>query len=224
MTTSLYSARERSKQQIFYNPTWVALEWNFIPPEMIAEVCGIRYSNDQLALSHDKFPTQEQIKKCHEQGLSLMPGPPEPMSDLEVRDLSSSNLLSSKQIWYGDNKFAHTDKVGPGWIAYQREPAAGSLGKSWLEYNWPLGAVPFEEPNAAERLWIFLINKAVRGEYLFQRICVRTSSLLDKNGDKDRDRMAFGYYAPDDIRAVAYSDTDAYPDLGSAGIWKFRSA
>jgi hypothetical protein len=192
---------------------------DFIPPEEIATARGVPYTDDQLATFGDRLPDQEALEWCRDNGMMLVAGPPKAMSLLEVRDLKNDYLYSKRGSWYAgrSERFARNDRAEPIWIAFRKEPVAGSSDKDWPEQQ-ALVAEPTVVPNAAEVVWGLTTYKAVRGVYLLPNLYVRTASV-----DSDGSCVRVGRFDSDGIGINVFWDDHRASFLGVSAARKFRT-
>jgi hypothetical protein len=190
---------------------------DFISPEEIATARGFVYTDEQLAKFGDTLPTQDVLEWCRDNGMMLIAGPPKAMSLLDIRSMKTDYFYSKEGGWYADKaqKFAKNDKAEPIWIAFRKEPVAGSLNKNWTEQS-DLISEPMSVPNAAEAVWCLSTYKAVRGIYLLTNLYVRTSSL-----DSDGGRVSVGAFGAEGLNVSGSWGSYRFGSLGLASARKF---
>jgi len=191
---------------------------DFISPEEVAKFRkGIFYTDEQLARFGDTLPAQDILEWCRDNGMMLVAGPSSAMSLLDIHNLKPDYFYSKKDGWYAEDHqlFSRNDKVESVWIAFRKEPVAGSLSKNWAEQSG-LISDPMSVPNAAEAVWCLTMYKAVRGVYLLPNLYVRTSSL-----DSDSLRVIVGFFDAEGLDVADYWDGSCSGLLGLSAGRKF---
>lgn len=150
-------------------------------PDEIAEARGLSYTEDQLRHLAETIPSEEMLRALKTNNFALVAGPPSPMSLLDVRQVEPGLFYSKTGGWYEDQKFARDDKAHTEWLAIRKEPVPDSTNRNW---NEQLGLIRAEErvPNAGEMSWFITTFFKVRGVRLFERIYVRTLSVVSVDG------------------------------------------
>jgi hypothetical protein len=188
---------------------------DFIFPDEIAEARGLSYVEDQIRQLADTIPSEDILRWLKENNFCLLPGPPQPMSLLDVRSLESKLFYSESGGWYIDQKFAKNDKANCEWLAIRKDPVSNSTHKTWEEQ---LTLLSKEErvPNAGEMSWFITTYYKVRNVRLFESIYVRTSS-VDSGGD----HVNLGDFDDEGLGVNCWYGCSRDDDIGLASARKF---
>ena len=113
------------------------------------------YDEEQLRFLLETLPSKAKLERVAKSNWPLIPGPSRPMSLLEVRN-HLPRCFHSMRGWFAEPKerFAHEEKVGPGWIALRTECQGQRKCLSTAEV-----------PNAAEISWytgIYILLRNIR--------------------------------------------------------------
>lgn len=149
----------------------------FISPDDIPGAsCQLWYSDDQLGMLYEAFPIQEELVYCRDHGFTLIAGPPNEMSLLDIWSLKPDLFSAATFAWCHDRLvgFSRDDKIGTGWIALHKGPVANSFEKNWEEQQALISEFEFI-PNAAAIAWVMTVYRLVRGVSISD-VRVRTSS------------------------------------------------
>ncbi len=147
-------------------------------PEEITVARGLSYAKDQIRHLIDTLPSYDVLVWLKMNNFCLMPGPPTPMSLLDVRFLEPKLFFSESDGWYADPRqdFARYDKAICEWLAIRKDPVPDSTRKNCNEQLMLLSEHE-EVPNAGEMSWFITTFYKVRGVRLFEAIYIRTSSM-----------------------------------------------
>jgi hypothetical protein len=156
---------------------------------------GITYSAQQLVEFEKTLPAQEELQSLRDNGFILVPGPPVPMSCLDIRQLDPQYFNTKEGGWYAEEKqrFSREQKVTAKWLKLRKEPVPNSLSKNWDEQLKLISNLEYV-PNDAEVEWGITTYKAVNGVYLLKVVYVRTSSL-----GSDGNRVCVGGFDADGL-------------------------
>ena len=206
-----------SAKQPDYTLARSILGGDFITPEEITTVRpDVVYTSEQIATLADSIPSADVLKWCKKSGYAVVAGSPSPMSLIDVRSAKSDHFYSKTEGWYANanQKFSRDDKVSLGWLLIRKEPVPKSLSKNWDEQSALLGSGEFV-PNAAEMSWVITVFYDVRGVRLFERVYVRTSSLVSGGG-----RVSVGFFGSKGLDVDYNWDYDRDGLLGVAAARK----
>lgn len=152
------------------------LEKDFITPEMVAEVSGLSYSEEQRETLEKAFPSLNAIAWCKSNNAILTPTPPEVLSLID--------LMKLKPEWFYENRFAlfrwqcssfaFEDKIKEtSWLMLRKESLPGSVNENW-EKQLALLSKKERVPNITEFFWG--VKMARTGKDIFENRIVRTAS------------------------------------------------
>ena len=189
---------------------------DFISPQEVAEVRGVRYTETQLARLQGTLPQKEVLKWARDNGFIVVAGPPSEMNLLGIRELNSQLFWSKSGGWYANKKekFARRDTVGTNWFVLRRNPVPASTRKSWGEQQELLSDAE-RVPNAAEQTYSVTTYFEVRGIRLVSNVYVRTSSV-----DSDGLRVGVGLFDGYGLLVGLWSDDFRDDGLGVAAARK----
>jgi hypothetical protein len=157
-----------------YAFTRTILGKDFIEPKEIAQARKLVYSDALLRYFAETLPSEEVLQWLHENGFTLIAGPPNPMSFLEICELKNQLFCSEPGNYYAN--FSREDKVHPEWLMLRKGIVPKSTGKTLYEQEKLLTEVEYV-PNASETMWGETTYKEVRNAWLFSNIYARTSSV-----------------------------------------------
>ncbi|HEY4493272.1 MAG TPA: hypothetical protein VJB98_01495 [Candidatus Paceibacterota bacterium] len=151
------------------------------PEEVMATRKSVAYSEAQIAELGRTLPSQEILEWYRDHGYALVPAPSTAQSLAEHHVLTPTDFREGN-TWFLDpsQKFSHTDKTSPGWLAIKRTIVESSTSKTSDEQQLLLLNVE-RVPNAAELHWFITVYHEVRNQWLFPNIHARTSS-VDRDG------------------------------------------
>ncbi len=193
---------------------------DFILPGDISLSCtGIKYENGVLVDLGKSVPDERILVKQKRHDLVLVSGPDKEMNLLEIYALFPQLFYGKTGTWYSGSRevFARQDKVGPGWIAFRKQPIRLSLGKKWLDQCTVL---PRQEApaNIAQAVWCVAIYEIVRKIKLYQNTWGRTSSIL---GTCDQSHVAFGReFAHEGLMLDGWNDSIQKENTGIASVYR----
>ncbi len=138
----------------------------------------ISYTPEQMSHLRGAPCSKQALEWCRDQGSILLPGPPEPLSLIEVW------LLRKKDRIFGQFGLGPSpdDTVKPLWYMLRKGPVPSATGCDFPAQQEMLSIVE-DVPNAAECLWALTVYHAVTKGYPLKDCQLRTSS-LDSNGNR----------------------------------------
>lgn len=150
---------------------------DFLHPDEIAQAYHEQYDAGQMRKFEKTLPSISDLRELHEEGYLLLPGPPHPMSLLQIRDTNAKFFQERFGGWFADPSevFASRDVVLCRWLALRKEAIPMSHNLSWEEQTEALPSIRLV-PNAAEAAWCIMAYKRLRGANLFRDRCIRTRS------------------------------------------------
>lgn len=153
------------------------------PGDIMRNYPEIIYTDAQLLRFAETMPPQETLEWCREHGYILVAGPNNPLSLIEIRDVCQQYFHYKKESWWFEQQqpFSSADKVDTCWLMLRKTPLQWSAAHKWGGREMPLDHDE-SVPNIAELVWCVTAYHAVRGTYLPQKICVRTSSVTLSGG------------------------------------------
>ncbi|MFZ2682165.1 MAG: hypothetical protein WAZ14_03675 [Patescibacteria group bacterium] len=184
---------------------------DFISPgEIEANRPGLVYSLSQWQELSNSVPSKEVLEWCRDNCFMLLPGPPRPMSLLDVRELDRGHFYSKENGWYAaeSEAFARNDKATCRWLMLRKEHVPDSIEKTWDEQQQLLSSLEVT-PNVAEQVWGMTTYKAVCGVYLLAAVYVRTSS-VDLSGY----RVGVGVFDGHGLDLYYWRDHTQYSNIG----------
>ncbi len=148
-----------------YNEAYRIMGDDFVYPENVEQFQNQKFNLKQLHDLEMFLPHPEGLKWLKENGYTLMPGPAEPLSLMDIRTRLQPRrfYLSDTRNWYFDEKFFTEDKVEFGWMAIKKDPLPDSLNKTWNEQFALVNQNMEYIPNVAEMAWFMTTLAAVRG-------------------------------------------------------------
>ncbi len=143
---------------------------NFVSPGEVAEARKCTYSDELRQQFAKTLPSEEFLLWLRDHCCVLMPGPPVPMSLLEIRDLDSSLFYSGPNSWYAhsNQKFSCDERVSVQWLVLGRDISQNEQEK------FPPGT-KFAH-TTADICWGITSYKKVCNTWLFSHIHLKTSS------------------------------------------------
>lgn len=158
---------------------------DFIPPEKIAIVRKLTYSNEAVEHFAKTLPSKEVLQWLHDNCFVLIAGPPSSMSLLEIRDLNPHLFYREENGWYAkdEEEFSCKDKVTTEWLMLRKGVITDSItmNNRWEKKLLFLSKVEYA-PNAPEVVWGETTYKEVRDCWLLPNIFGNTSSVTS-DGD-----------------------------------------
>jgi len=206
----------------YYDHARAVLGEDFISPEEMVQTRRLGrlvYSEEVLAKFHSATLFPETFLWCRDNGMGLVAGPPIPMSvfGMRARGIGYFSYQDFVNAWDCE-KFAHSDKVEPVWIAIHKEPIADSFREIWASQRGMVSD-PLAIPNVAEVAWGLIAYKAVRNICLLPHEHVRTSSV-----DSDGCHVGIGGFREHGFSIGASWDCVKDPDLGISAARRFPPA
>lgn len=193
---------------------------DFITPEEIAAARGVKYGKRRSGFFRNAMPPRETLEACLAQwgdgAALLVPGPPKPMSLLDVRELNPDYFYDKTHGWYakhGEQIFAIRDVALPAWLMLRKGPVPGSMGHG-RDAQLKLLTPSEERPNIGGFTWGVTTYAAVRGIRLFGSTYARTSSVSMDGSVVGAGGFDKGLHIWD------WGNGQAYPHLGLATSWK----
>lgn len=174
---------DRDNAIIEYKDVRAILGKDFIPPEEIAIVRKLTYSDEVLRHFAETLPSEGVLQWLRDNGFMLIAGTPNSMSFLEIRNINAQLFFTKSGGWYAEEeqKFSQSDKVTAEWLMMRKGIMLKFMVKTWDEQQKLLTDVEYI-PNLAEATWVETTYKEVRNAWLFPDVYVRTSS-VDSCGD-----------------------------------------
>ena len=123
-----------------------------------------------------------------------------PLSILEIRGKVKRGLFYSyEDSWYNKQAFAK-DRGEVGWQLVRKTPVDNSTSKNWAEQQALLGKED-ETPTAQVLVYTIIGQYLATGERLFEKIYVRTSSVVSDGG-----RVSLGDFGATGLKVFNYWD------------------
>ncbi len=164
-----------------FNLARMILRDDFITPDIVASVYGIKYTNEQLLNFANTLPDLETLIWLHWNRFMLAAGPSTDLNLLNILALDRSMFYCEKngRCWFEGpaHTFSRTDMVSGGqWLILRKNDLPGSRAKRWHQQ---LRLVTGTEriPNVAEAAYGITLYRRVYGVYLLPNFHVRTSSI-----------------------------------------------
>jgi len=203
-----------------YERARLILGKDFISAKEISHARGVSYSDEQLKTFTETLPSESVLTWLRDNGCTLVAGPPNPMSLLDIWTIKPKYFYAKSGGWYQDDsqKFSRNDKVATAWLGLCKALVPNSTNKKWDEQSVLLTEVE-RVPNAAEFAWGVTSYKAVRGAYLFKGMYARTSSV--SLGGSRVDLGGFGQFG---LGVNGYWDDNCSNELGVASARIFNPA
>lgn len=160
------------------------LDIDFISPKEMMDTYGFSYSQEQLKYLNNTLPSIETLIWLQKNGYILIPGPPEDMNLINIRNLDGSLFLSKNGGWYTSHKFGFSRKdfvKDSDWLAIRKEAHPLSFEKTWEQQQCLLSKEEYV-PNVAEISYAITVYYKIHRVRLFaDEIYVRTSSTSEDN-------------------------------------------
>lgn len=164
-----------------YNVAKRILGEDFIPPETISEVLGIKYRSELRGKLTEKLPPMAIIEWCNANNHAVIAGPPRSMSILQIRKLRPDSFCSGNN-WLLDQGFSRKDLVTADWIIIRKGVVPGSLNKALGEQMKLINDHVEFVPNCAQLGWALVVYGIItRQSFLPNRVYALTSS-MDMDG------------------------------------------
>ncbi len=201
---------------VAYKQARAILGNDFISPKEAAETWGFAYTDAQLRQFAETLPSVEVLQWLWEHSYTLIPGPTDPKSLLDVRSMQPDHFFSKEGGWYANDseKFSRNDKVAVKWLALRKDAVPNSFGKTWDQQTVVLSSEEYV-PNAGEVSWGVTTYYKVRGVYLLPEFYVRTSSV-----HSDGRHVLVGPFDSDGLSVSCYLDGTRRGNLGIASARK----
>ncbi len=188
---------------------------NFFGIEEAIQHFGVNPIRQQtLALSEISF-SEEVLQKAKDTHVLVAVFP---LSVLEICGKVDSKLFYD-QSWYNKESFAK-ERCETSWQLVRKTPVDNSTSKNWQEQLALIGEED-EVPIAQVMVYIIIGHYLATGERLFERICVRTSSVVDSAGSRVSGRVSVGRSDSDGLDVGLYWDDCRDHRLGVSSIRKF---
>lgn len=216
-SSNLAIAQNNQSEETSYEATRHILGNDFITPEEISSVFGFIYTKKQLVHFEETLPSENTLRWAKENGYAVIAGPPTPMNILVIHAFRPKLFTvswSQEEAWYYDESFAKNDQVTTNWLIIKKEPLPNSVSKYWVDQ---ISLLLNDEyvPNIAEASWSMVIFYEVRKMRLFERVYVRTASLVS-NGN----HVIVGFFGGQGM--VIHSYWDLY-HTNSIGLTALKS-
>ncbi len=174
----------KDSARMFYGDVTDVLGEDFISPYDIVGDCYLEYTGKQFRQLNGDLPSEEAIRWLYGGEFTLIAGPPEPMSLLDIRNLDKDMFFTEEGGWFSHEEqlFSHQEKVECKWIMIQKEQlrVMGSGKKAVFTFKEleTIGPKRYA-PNAAEIAWCIYVYRKVNGIWLFPDYQVVSSSVDD---------------------------------------------
>lgn len=177
---------------------------NFFGVEEAVKYFDVNPNNEQLA-AFSEIPFSEallqELKDSHILVVVF------PISILEIRAKVERKLFySHEESWYKKQKFAR-ESGKTGWKLIRKTPVPDSTSKTWQEQQKLLNKEE-ETPTAQPMVYTIIGHYLNTGERLFEKIYVRTSSLVSGGG-----RVGVGGFGSSGLYVSHFWDGDRSGDL-----------
>ena len=187
---------------------------DFISPMEIAVARSLTYSEEQVAELECSLPNKETLEWLLRNNHMLVAGSPSEMSLLDVHRLRPSYFYPhyKEGKWYTDPRqtFARTEKVTCRWYMTRKGIVPRSTSKWWGTQQKLLSDLE-TVPTAVELVWPLGCYKAVRGMFLLENLCARTSSV-----DSVGRHVFLGDFGGEGLYVYKGYDNGPDPSLGVA--------
>jgi len=191
---------------------------DFIPPEAVGALLGdFEYPPDYVEKYYKTMPSEKALQWCSDHEMWLIPGPPAPISVLDILRVRDSHFNLRRTDWCGNlgQNFSRDDKAEPGWFGLARPHLVEMGGKDW-ERQCSFLQPEMVVPNAAELLWCLTTISATNHYALPRGVFARTTSV-----DAERLRVIVGMSDNDSLLIYHYWDQLFFADLIVQPIRKF---
>jgi len=186
---------------------------NFFGVEEAIKHFGVNPSRQQLAVLSEILFSEavlEQAKDTHVLAAVF------PLSILEVRGKVQDKGLFYNQEWYNKEPFAK-EYGEVAWQLVRKTPVDDSLSKDWKEQRALIGKDD-EVPTAQVMVYTIIGYFLATGERLFEKVCVRASSLRS-----DGHRVFVGFFDSRGLSVDSYWDDYRDGGVGLASARKVQS-
>ena len=154
-----------------------------IRPNSIGLPKGVKkYSTGTAVLLDLSKPKSKQIDWCGKNGYLIIPGPPHPMSLIEIHRVAKEFFCTKSNPWFAYEDSINKDKAQSKWYVIRNNVIENSENKTLLEQ------VSLMRPketllNVAEVAWLEIISKINFKRFLLPTLLTRTSTVFmkDKN-------------------------------------------
>jgi len=119
-----------------------------------------------------------------------------------------------KQDWYEGQEFARRTETAR-WRLIRKTPVDGSFSKSWSEQQRLIDTETDEIPSARQVVYTMILHFLAKGERLFEKVYVRTSSVGSGSG-----RVFVGLFGDVGLFVVHWFGHDPDSDVGVASARK----
>ncbi len=149
---------------------------DIIFPEDVMRARGLQYSEEQCSMLLDTLPSEYILQWCKKNNYALVPGPPQPMNLMQVRDLKRDLFVGN---WDSDyvGEFAYNEFVDCCWLAMRKDIVPDSTNLTWRQQQDLLYA--FETvPTVVQLVWFTTTYSQVHSQYygLLKYTAARTKS------------------------------------------------
>jgi hypothetical protein len=170
-----------------YNVAENILGNDFIPPEKIFEILGVKYGGDLKARFTKDLPPREMIEWCRDNNHTVIAGPPRSMSIIQIRNFFPGNFCP-KNNWFLDHEFAHREKIDSNWFMIRKGIVPGSLNTTLNEQTKLINSHVEFIPNSAQLGWAFVVYGIINETLLIPN----TSYAFTLSTDIDGNRIRLG--------------------------------
>ena len=179
------------------------MKQNMFGIEEAIKFFGVNPSRQQLACLAEIPFSEEVLKSVKDTHILVAVFP---MSILDIRGRVERKLFQKREdVWYNHNNYKFSkDKGEIGWGLVCKTPVANSYGKNWDEQQALLSKEE-ETPSALIVVYTTVGHLLATGEFLFENLFVRTSSLATEDGHVDVGLSATrGLYVNGDLDSLRY--------------------
>lgn len=154
-----------------------------IEPNRIGLPKGVKKYNPGILILLDlSRPKPKQIEWCSKNGYLIIPGPPQPMSLIEIHRVAKDFFCTRRNPWFAYEESVNKYKVESRWYVVRGSVVENSENKTLLEQVCLMR--PKESMlNVAEVAWLEVISKINFKRFLLPTCSTRTNTIFmkDKN-------------------------------------------
>ena len=158
-------------EELSYGLPRALLKQDLLTPEEIA-AHGVNYEEVDISALIGSLPEQRLLESLGRDGMILLPGPPKPMSLMDIRALWKNFFFmpGGEELYQdSDDAFARSDKIDAlGWLACPRDfLSSHSMGLERAE-QIDLVRAPWMISKVPEAVWILATYYKTRGYNLLK--------------------------------------------------------
>lgn len=192
---------------------------DLILPAEISQARGLPYTNDQLGILSQTFPSENILVDLSHNNMVLVAPPPMLANVFSVRLLEPKLFLAkSGGCWYSLNMerraFSEKERIPFGWLAIQKYPLPNLVNLPWVDQEAMIEKIGLRIPTVVEVAWVVTTVFKVLGVRILDRVCVRTSSVISEG------KRAHVIFRHDGFYIDCWHD-GAIDNLGVSAAWKF---